>query len=488
MKKHAGIWISLGAAAVLTLGLTFTALAAAEGWVSEDGQWKYKDSSGNYVTNTWKTSGGEYFYLNSSGVMATKSWIDDTYYVNERGARGQNSWIHLTETVDGKEAGWYFVNSSGKLVTDKWETINNMRYSFDEEGKMRTGWYFEDDDIYYLGGEDQGYAKTGWKCLAWDEDNEPEEGDISDSYSSASEDIKWFYFKENGKAEKSDSGEYESATINGNKYYFDENGVMMSGWVAVNEEEDGDSTGISKFVYLGDENSGTMAKSKWLELDEHPGDSDDSDEINTDDNDEAPEEGESQWYYFESDGTPAYLSSKATSMSGATTKVDGSSYFFNQYGCMQTGLLKITTSDGKGLVGYFGDSDSNGKMYTGKRSGVHVDGDTYTYYFTESGSNKGAGYSGEKNDYLYYEGRQLEADSGSDYQVYEVDGKLYLLNESGKVQTSSKCYKVDGDYTYEISGGKLYWINDDKERQGEVTSSDAENIYEVEYEKEYDLG
>ena len=104
MKKHAGIWISLGAAAVLTLGLTFTALAAAEGWVSEDGQWKYKDSSGNYVTNTWKTSGGEYFYLNSSGVMATNSWIDDTYYVNERGARVQNSWIHLTETVDGKEA------------------------------------------------------------------------------------------------------------------------------------------------------------------------------------------------------------------------------------------------------------------------------------------------------------------------------------------------------------------------------------------------
>ena len=127
-------------------------------------------------------------------------------------------------------------------------------------------------------------------------------------------------------------------------------------------------------------------------------------------------------------------------------------------------------------------------MNTGKRSGVNVDGDNYTYYFTDSGSNKGAGYSGEKNDYLYYEGRQLEADSGSDYQVYEVDGKLYLLNESGKVQTSSKCYKVDGDYTYEISGGKLYWINDDKERQGEVTSSDAENIYEVEYEKEYDLG
>ena len=201
-----------------------------------------------------------------------------------------------------------------------------------------------------------------------------------------------------------------------------------------------------------------------------------------------PEEGDSRWYYFESDGTPAYLDSGAKTMSAATTKVNGSSYFFNQYGCMQTGLLKITTSEGKGLVGYFGDLDSNGRMYTGKKSGVHVDGDTYTYYFAESGSNKGAGYSGEKDDYLYYEGRQIEADDGSDYQVYAIDGKLYLISESGKVQTKSKTYKVDGDYTYEISGGKLYWINDDEERQGEVTADDAEHISEVEYDKEYDLG
>ena len=47
---------------------------------------------------------------------------------------------------------------------------------------------------------------------------------------------------------------------------------------------------------------------------------------------------------------------------------------------------------------------------------------------------------------------------------------------------------MDGDYTYEISGGKLYWINDDEERQGEVTVDDAEHISEVEYDKEYDLG
>ena len=487
MKISTRIWAGLAAAAVMSLGMSFASFAA-EGWTSEDGQWKYKDSNGNFVTNAWKTSGGEYFYLDSNGVMAVNHFIDDTYYVNERGARVTNSWIHLTETLDGKEPGWYFVNSSGKLVEDKWETINNLRYCFDEEGRMRTGWYFDDDDIYYLGSEDQGYVKTGWRCLAWDEEDEPEEGDVSENYSSAGDDTKWFYFRDNGKAERADSGEYETAVINGNKYYFDENGIMMSGWVAVNDQESGDSTGISKFVYLGDENSGVMAKSKWLELDEHPGDSDDSEEITDDDSEDFPEEGDSRWYYFESDGTPAYLDSGAKTMSAATTKVNGSSYFFNQYGCMQTGLLKITTSEDKGLVGYFGDLDSNGRMYTGKKSGVHVDGDTYTYYFAESGSNKGAGYSGEKDDYLYYEGRQIEADDGSDYQVYAIDGKLYLISESGKVQTKSKTYKVDGDYTYEISGGKLYWINDDEERQGEVTVDDAEHISEVEYDKEYDLG
>ena len=49
-----------------------------------------------------------------------------------------------------------------------------------------------------------------------------------------------------------------------------------------------------------------MAKNKWLELSEHPGDSDDKDEISADSNsDEVPNEGESNWYYFDSDGTAA---------------------------------------------------------------------------------------------------------------------------------------------------------------------------------------
>ena len=73
-----------------------------------------------------------------------------------------------------------------------------------------------------------------------------------------------------------------------------------------------------------------MAKNKWLELSEHPGDSDDKDEISADSNsDEVPDEGESNWYYFDSDGTAAYLNSKAANMSKATTKI-GRKFLFLQ--------------------------------------------------------------------------------------------------------------------------------------------------------------
>ena len=159
-------------------------------------------------------------------------------------------------------------------------------------------------------------------------------------------------------------------TVDGRKYYFDENGVMLTGWQALDGAESGDATGISKFVYLGGDDEGFMAKSQWMRLSEHPGDSDDKDEITGSDSDDAPQEGESYWYYFESDGTPAYLKTTASSMSAATTKVSGESYFFDQYGVMRTGLVKITHGSTE-MVGYFNSGD--GKMRTGKQSGIYDD-------------------------------------------------------------------------------------------------------------------
>ena len=159
---------------------------------------------------------------------------------------------------------WKYVNSNGSYAANEWKTSK--------------------EESYYLGDEDDGAMKTGWRCLAFDEDEVPEEGDISPAYSSAGEDVKWFYFQTNGKAKKAGDGDYATMTV---------------------------------------DDEGFMAKSQWMQLSEHPGDSDDKDEITGSDSDDAPQEGESYWYYFESDGTPAYLKTPASSMSAATTKVSG---------------------------------------------------------------------------------------------------------------------------------------------------------------------
>lgn len=473
--------------AILGTAGSFPAFAA--GWTQVDGVWKYTDSHGNYVSNQWEESNGHYYYLGGNGNIVTNSWIDDTYYVDEEGIMLSDCWVEIQDSNTGKDTGWYYLTSSGKCKTDGWQTIGNKKYAFDSDGKMRCGWFFDDDDIYYLGDEGDGSMKTGWRCLAYDDDNPPDDGDISEQYDSASDDVKWFYFRDSGKAAKADSEGYESQTIGDKKYYFDENGIMAHGWAAVKDSaESGDVTGISKFVYLGTENEGYMYRNTWVYLDEHPGDSDDSDEI-SDSYDDRPEEGDNAWYYLEGDGTPAYLKSTATKMGAATTKVDNNSYFFNPYGVMRTGLIKISTSNGN-LVGYFGDdqpedSDPKAYMRTGKTTVYDDFGEKYTFYFNDSGSNKGAGYSGEKNNYLYYEGVLVEAEDGMDYEAFVINGKAYLVNETGKVQTSSKAYKSDGTYTYRISGGKVYYTDDEGEAESEVTEGGS--FPDVEYHEEYDL-
>ena len=55
---------------------------------------------------------------------------------------------------------------------------------------------------------------------------------------------------------------------------------------------------------------------------------------------------------------------------------------------------------------------------TGKKTNLNVDGDSGTYYFADSGSDKGAGLNGTKDGYLYYQGRLVEAEDGSDFEVF----------------------------------------------------------------------
>lgn len=486
MKKNYYAAALFTTTALMALGASFGALAAtSSGWAEEDGSWVYLDSDGDRVTDSWKKSGDNWFYLDSDGELVEETWIDDTYYVNEEGAMLTEQWIYADEDnspVD--EEGWFYLGSNGKIVTDGWKQIGDEYYYFDDDGLMATGWHFDDDDTYYLGNENDGARKIGWLCLEYDTDDEPEEGDVS-SETTAGDGASWFYFQSNGKMVQADS-DYTSKTINGSKYYFDVNGVMMDGWVAVASEASADASGISKFKYFGDENDGTMATG-WRYLSEHPSDSEDSSEISADSN--TPEEGDGYWYYFDSNGIPKYLADTAYSISTATSRINSNSYFFDEYGCMQSGLISLTFDDTT-YAAYFGDSDDDGVMKTGKQTSVYdADDEKGTYYFNTSGSYKGGGYTGVKDGYLYYEGKLVEADEDSDYQVFRVvdDGteSFYLVNESGKIQTSSKLYKVDSEYKYQYSSGTIYLVDSDGENPVEVTADNCETLPDISFDQEF---
>lgn len=385
------------------------------------------------------------------------------------------------EQVNGT---WYYNDSNGNKVGEGWRKIDGKQYRFNSDGSMRYGWFEDDDNIYYLGDQNDGSMKVGWLCLNYNKDDRPQDGEVN-SYTSAGGGGTWFYFQSNGKANRAASEEYEEKTIDNKKYCFDEYGAMQTGWIAIEDADSEDGTGISKFKYYGGADDGSLSKG-WKYLSEHPADSDDSDEI-TGDSEERPNEGEGYWYYFKSDGTPAYLPQSADNVSKALTKVNGDYYFFDRYGCMRSGLIGLEGITSETVTLYFGDSDADGKMRTGKQTSVKEEnGDTGTFYFNTSGSNKGAGYTGEKDDYLYYNGKLLKAESGEDYQIFEVNDKVYIVSEAGKVQASNKKYKINGEYRFEYDHGTIYEIDDDKDRVGEITSGE-EAMPDISYTETYSL-
>ena len=486
MKRKTKAAMVCTTAAMLTMGAAFTSMAA---WQQEDDAWVYTDNSGNRVTDSWRQSGSNYFYLDSDGVMATDQWVEDTYYVDVNGVRVSNQWIQVEEGTDNapnSDGGWYYMDATGRVVTDGWRTIGSQRYHFDSDGTMQYGWFTDEDNLYYLGDENDGADKIGWLNLEYDEDEGQEDGEVAEQSSSGT----WFYFQANGRAVKaSGDSSYVNRTINGSRYYFDENGAMATGWVAIGDREDGDMTGISTLKYFGDSNSGQMARG-WRYLTDNPEDSDDNDEdfsfgvatsSNATPSNAAYDGGDGAWYYFDNSGVPAYLDADASSVSDATTRINGSRYFFDEYGRMKSGLIGFNLADGTVASAYFGADDSDGRMKDDRQTNViEEDGERSTFYFTTAG-----GYTGVRSGYLYYQGKLVEAEDGEDIQVFEVGDRLYLVNESGRIQDSNRAYRADGEYRYEYASGTIYNINDDRERLGEVTS--GERLPDIAYEDIYTL-
>ncbi len=517
MRKQTKLVAVLSAAALLAIGASMTSFAAAAHWDQQDGEWVFVDRNGDRMTDVWKKSNGQWYYLDSDGYMAKEQVIeddDDKYYVDANGARVTNAWVSLdnddlyddSDESESIDTVWMYFDATGKALgsgTDNGE-IKRLPHGdgksdyfiFDNDGYMLSGWkrwsksegQSMDGDLYYLGSQDEGWARTSFQWLEIDPDSPAFDGINTDDDNYKDE--CWFYFKSNGKAVKDDTTKYNNKT-----YSFDEYGRMLDLWVypsnIASESEltnSGASSSAPKAAYYNEEN-GDRRGSEWILA--YP---------NTDyDN-----YGDDLYYfYLDSKGKPFLANDKAVTDGklktlGSADRIDdddpaatdvdacdkvgakaikGETYLFNKNGVMLTGLYKLNNvSKGTGSMEnglyYFTEDDYPssvaGQLVTNKRITIDVDGDDETYYFDKTGKAYTmkviSGYIYGENGKLitkYGDGNTYQkvrlgdlvedasgdivftAKKDSDVEIKGSADDYILINENGKVKKSGKAKDVN---------------------------------------------
>lgn len=426
MNKHFKLMAVLSTAAVMTAvtpdfaasvpGFAQTAFAAVKaGWVEEDGELRYRDSDGYYLTDSWKKRDNEWYYLDEEGFVSRSTMVDE-YYVDETGKRVSNQWISVANDdewdEDAPEAYWYYFGKNGKSVVSRWQSVDGKWYYFNEDGHMQTGKLELDGYTYYLGDEKDGVMKTGWIQL----ENESDDPD---------EELVWHYFDNDGRMVMNQV----DRKINGNYYTF-ENGIMQTGWYQLpaeaaetteetasgsNAEAAKNTPAIASWQYY--EEDGKRA-SGWYQIEGAEGIS---------------EEDETFTFYFKN-GRPHHAQSGVQVFT-----VNSKRYGFNTRGEMQTGLQVVTLEDGSVANFYFG---TDGVMKTGKQTIYNEDLDeNQTWFFYSDGGNKGQGFHGVRDNNVYRYGLRLDADRDLRYAPAELDGTRYLVNTTGTIQKASSSSK-----------------------------------------------
>ncbi len=515
MRKQTKLVAVLSATALFAIGASMTSFAATAHWEQEGEDWVYLDKDGDKVTDTWKKNGSHWFYLDSDGYMAKDTIIisgsnDDKYYVDANGAKVTGVWVSVDNEGDNECSDqedlttiWYFFGSDGKAkkADSGKKVFTNIPYganmdkkgifAFDEDGHMLTGW--QDIQLsngeyrYYFGEENEGWAHLEWQYL-----EKPEYDNFEDV--NPFEDEAWFWFGTNGRA-----AQKTTKYINGQYYTFSESGAMNDKWRT-------GTPGVSEFTAT--HQPGTSAHAFYTESVGHrrtgwlytwaPTDPD--------------KEYNEYWYYlnnkgeaFNDDGkdtvvrtwsktagnyvtTEDYSGANAASVFGDDIFGDGSiaenvaakviknkTFLFDDQGRMVTGLVQISSTGGevdeKGVlrhvnrvggkalsegIYYFSTDDGSqeGAMATGKVV-ISDEGDKYTYYFDKEGKAytnrliKGAIYG--------VDGKRIEAESGSKYDIVPVDAitdekgevvipanSLVIVNSNGTVKRNATKVDIDG--------------------------------------------
>ena len=420
---------------------------------TETGKWKFiLDETNDYIGGgIWIIDSTPYAFDNE-GFMLEGAWFTDEdglrYYFNNDTGAMRYGWLN-----DG--GAWYYLEPNP--VEDSWRDINGESYYFNKDGKMVTGWFFDEyvdyetgevtgGDWYYLNSDgtmyDEGWLKQGDTYYYLDpytgamyKDGSYTIDGIDRLFDNSGRLIagQWYF-----EAAKNDAG----VVIDGYWYYLKADGTRYKGWLKE-----------GNIWYYLDEHSGIMYKNGTFYIDGKTYLFNNSGYLTSGwyfAPSKNPETGAvigGTWYYAKADGTIYegwlnqggkwyYLFEDSGRMASdiVTYIEDNNEYFaFNDSGVMQTGW-------------YF-DADRNfetGELYGGT-----------WYYFNASGYRQ---YGWIWDGAWYY----LDEDYGAMYKDMfnvAIDGNRYSFNNSGVMLKGWQFDSYENEEG-EVTGGAWYYYND----------------------------
>ena len=182
---------------------------------------------------------------------------------------------------------------------------------------------------------------------------------------------------------------------------------MQTGWVNMGDEPDGSFKNFRYFQESGAVQTG------WLST--TPPEDDDFDmDLGWD----------VEWYYFSNTGVPEVGPAIEDAFDQRPGQDQRITYLFNEKGirCTACGGCRSGAAASTPAIS----SAPTRRPARSSRAGHREEGDgtKSEFYFTETGSKAGRGYTGVKNNYLYYMGKLQEAENGTRYEALPSTGRI----------------------------------------------------------------
>lgn len=270
--------------------------AVTNSWIKADNNgnvvWYYASGNGSLATDGWQTINNHKYYFDTSGVMQT-GWVDDNrYYCDPSSGAMAIGWKQLTipeefyadseeNSYQTGDVRWFYFNTNGQVFrsedSDKVtvKTINGVRYGFDRNGVMITGWAKTEDrdpDISgysYFTEQQNGTFKEGQQLRGtWFTTVGPTKKDGSVDDDLATGNVEYFYFKTDGHPAAGLKGNNLVERIGDKRYLFNEYGNPLYGM----QKGSTNLGGTIEYYYCGSSKTDCSVRSGKFNMTEADGD------------------------------------------------------------------------------------------------------------------------------------------------------------------------------------------------------------------------